>query len=48
MPEKIEDYDVCVPKMMRLDAAVIARAKRLKLILQYGVGLEGRHLPQTL
>jgi hypothetical protein len=28
--------------MMRLDSAVIARATSLKLIVQFGVGLEGK------
>jgi lactate dehydrogenase-like 2-hydroxyacid dehydrogenase len=43
VPDRIGQYDICVPKMTRLDAAVIARAKpRLQLIVQFGVGLEGR------
>jgi len=39
----IADADVAVPLMTRLDAALIARGARgsLKLILQFGVGLEG-------
>jgi len=41
VPDRIADYDICVPRMMRLDAAVIARASRLQLIVQFGVGLEG-------
>lgn len=40
--DRIGDYDICVPRMMRLDAEVIARAKQLLLIVQFGVGLEGR------
>uniref|UniRef100_A0A7I4FQH9 D-isomer specific 2-hydroxyacid dehydrogenase catalytic domain-containing protein n=1 Tax=Physcomitrium patens TaxID=3218 RepID=A0A7I4FQH9_PHYPA len=39
--DRIGDYDICVPRMMRLDAEVIARAKQLQLIVQFGVGLEG-------
>ncbi|CAK9856119.1 unnamed protein product, partial [Sphagnum jensenii] len=39
--DKIADYDMCVVRMMRLDSAVIARATSLKLIVQFGVGLEG-------
>jgi len=41
VPDRIGEFDVCVPRMMRLDAAVIARGTRLKLIVQFGVGLEG-------
>jgi phosphoglycerate dehydrogenase-like enzyme len=40
--DKIADYDMCVVRMMRLDSAVIARATSLKLIVQFGVGLEGK------
>jgi len=40
-PDRIADYDICVPGMSRIDAAVIARATRLQLIVQFGVGLEG-------
>lgn len=43
VPDKIGEYDICVPRMMHLDAAVISRAvPRLRLIVQFGVGLEGR------
>ncbi|KAM7509363.1 hypothetical protein LguiA_019816 [Lonicera macranthoides] len=41
VPDVIGNYDICVVKSMRLNAAVISRANRLKLIMQYGVGLEG-------
>ncbi|KAG0616604.1 hypothetical protein M758_5G127300 [Ceratodon purpureus] len=41
VPDRIAEYDICVPRMMRIDEAVIARAKRLRLIVQFGVGLEG-------
>ena len=37
----IVDADVAIPTMARLDAATIARARRLRMIHQYGVGLEG-------
>lgn len=40
--DRIADYEICVPTMSRIDAAVIARATRLQLIVQFGVGLEGR------
>lgn len=39
--EHLQAADLAVPFMARLDAATLARAHRLKLILQYGVGLEG-------
>lgn len=39
---EIERADIAVPLMTRLDADIIARgAKRLRLVLQFGVGLEG-------
>uniref|UniRef100_A0A7C8Z3J0 Phosphoglycerate dehydrogenase n=1 Tax=Opuntia streptacantha TaxID=393608 RepID=A0A7C8Z3J0_OPUST len=41
VPNVIRNYHMCVPKMMRIDSDIISRAKKLKLILQYGVGLEG-------
>lgn len=40
--DRIADYDICIPAMGRIDAPVIARAKRLQLIVQFGVGLDGR------
>ena len=45
MPDVIGNYDICVVKSMRLNAAVISRANRMKLIMQYGVGLEGLFFP---
>lgn len=41
VPDKIGSYDICVHRGMRLDSKVIAHAKQLKLIVQFGVGLEG-------
>ncbi|ERN20040.1 uncharacterized protein LOC18448450 isoform X2 [Amborella trichopoda] len=41
VPNVIGDYHICIPRMMRLDSEVISRAKQMKLIMQYGVGLEG-------
>uniref|UniRef100_A0A0D6RB77 D-isomer specific 2-hydroxyacid dehydrogenase NAD-binding domain-containing protein n=1 Tax=Araucaria cunninghamii TaxID=56994 RepID=A0A0D6RB77_ARACU len=41
VPDKIGSYHICVVRGMRLDSKVIARAKQMKLIVQYGVGLEG-------
>lgn len=41
VPDVIGSYDLCVVKSMRLNSNVISRANRMKLIMQYGVGLEG-------
>ncbi|XP_021888111.1 uncharacterized protein LOC110807320 isoform X1 [Carica papaya] len=41
VPEVIENYHICVVKDMRLDSKVISRASQMKLIMQFGVGLEG-------
>ncbi|XP_058090144.1 uncharacterized protein LOC131236753 isoform X2 [Magnolia sinica] len=41
VPDVIGKYHVCVVKNRRLDSKVIARANQMKLIMQYGVGLEG-------
>ena len=38
---EIGDADMAVPLMTRLDADTIALGTRLRLILQFGVGLEG-------
>ncbi|WCJ44172.1 D-3-phosphoglycerate dehydrogenase [Euphorbia peplus] len=37
----IENYDICVTKTMRIDSNIISRASNLKLMMQFGVGLEG-------
>ncbi|XP_074378856.1 uncharacterized protein LOC141720379 isoform X2 [Apium graveolens] len=37
----IANYDMCVVKSMRLNSSIISRATKMKLIIQYGVGLEG-------
>ncbi|WOG99705.1 hypothetical protein DCAR_0519060 [Daucus carota subsp. sativus] len=37
----IGNYDMCVVKSMRLNSTIISRATKMKLIMQYGVGLEG-------
>ncbi|KAG6422106.1 hypothetical protein SASPL_118669 [Salvia splendens] len=37
----IGNYDICVVKSMRLNSDIIARANKMKLIMQFGVGLEG-------
>ncbi|CAL5440149.1 unnamed protein product [Camellia sinensis] len=41
VPNVIGNYDICIVKSMWLDANVISHATRMKLIMQYGVGLEG-------
>ncbi|GAB4844746.1 hypothetical protein Ancab_038136 [Ancistrocladus abbreviatus] len=41
VPTVIGNYHLCVVKMMKLDSDVISRAKQMKLIMQFGVGLEG-------
>ncbi|XP_051133494.1 uncharacterized protein LOC127253099 isoform X2 [Andrographis paniculata] len=41
VPKVIGNYDICVVKMMRLDSDIIAAANKMKLIMQFGVGLEG-------
>jgi phosphoglycerate dehydrogenase-like enzyme len=41
LPEKIKQADVAVPLMSRLDEKIINSAEKLKLIQQFGVGLEG-------
>ncbi|EFN57851.1 hypothetical protein CHLNCDRAFT_143308 [Chlorella variabilis] len=39
--------DVAVPLMARLDAQLLRSARRLKLIIQYGVGVEGIDMPSA-
>lgn len=41
LPTEIRDADVAVPLMSRLDRTLLLSAVRLKLIIQYGVGVEG-------
>ncbi|KAL3324152.1 hypothetical protein AABB24_038370 [Solanum stoloniferum] len=41
VPAVIGDYEVCVVKNFRMNSDVLSRAKRMKLIMQFGVGLEG-------
>lgn len=48
MPDVIEKYDMCVVKMMKLDFNVLSRAKKMKLIVQFGVGLEGQFMSLKL
>lgn len=41
IPDVIGNYDICIIKNMQLNSDLISRAKRMKLIMQYGVGIEG-------
>ncbi|WCJ43962.1 D-3-phosphoglycerate dehydrogenase [Euphorbia peplus] len=41
VPDVIENYDICVITTMRIDSTIIARASRLKLLMGFGVGLDG-------
>lgn len=45
VPSHIQGADVAVPLMCKLDAQLLRTAKRLKLIIQYGVGVEGIDIP---
>jgi len=38
---------VAVPLMCKLDAQLLRTAKRLKMIIQYGVGVEGIDIPEV-
>ncbi|MHA1264654.1 MAG: 2-hydroxyacid dehydrogenase [Candidatus Helarchaeota archaeon] len=41
LEEQVEDVDVIIPTMEKITRQVIEKAKNLKLIQQFGVGLEG-------
>ncbi|KAK4600858.1 hypothetical protein RGQ29_010459 [Quercus rubra] len=41
VPNVIEKYHMCVVKTMKLDSNVLSRATQMKLVMQYGVGVEG-------
>ncbi|XP_009588864.1 uncharacterized protein [Nicotiana tomentosiformis] len=41
VPAVIGDYEICVVKSFRMNSDVLSRAKSMKLIMQFGVGLEG-------
>ncbi|XP_072964547.1 uncharacterized protein [Typha angustifolia] len=41
VPDVIHKYHICVVKNRRLDSELIAKAVEMKLIMQFGVGLEG-------
>ncbi|GMH21776.1 hypothetical protein Nepgr_023618 [Nepenthes gracilis] len=41
VPKVIGNYHICVVKNMQMNSSVISRAKQMKLLVQFGVGLEG-------
>ncbi|PON79383.1 Erythronate-4-phosphate dehydrogenase [Parasponia andersonii] len=41
VPNVIENYHICVVKNKKMDSHLISLAKQMKLIMQFGVGLEG-------
>ncbi|XP_048437530.1 hydroxypyruvate reductase-like [Pyrus x bretschneideri] len=41
VPGVIQNYSMCIVKLMKLDSDLLSRAEKMKLVLQYGVGLEG-------
>ncbi|PUZ68912.1 hypothetical protein GQ55_2G066900 [Panicum hallii var. hallii] len=41
VPDVIQNYNLCVVKNRRIDSDIIAKATQMKIIMQYGVGLEG-------
>jgi phosphoglycerate dehydrogenase-like enzyme len=42
VPDVIQNYHICVVKNRRIDSDIIAKATQMKIIMQYGVGLEGK------
>ncbi|KAK3126788.1 hypothetical protein QOZ80_7AG0562620 [Eleusine coracana subsp. coracana] len=41
VPDVIHNYNLCVVKNRRIDSDIIVKATQMKIIMQYGVGLEG-------
>ncbi|XVF19755.1 hypothetical protein REPUB_Repub11eG0138200 [Reevesia pubescens] len=41
VPDRIGNYHLCIVKSMQLDSNVISLAHRMKIIMQFGVGVEG-------
>ncbi|CAD6220397.1 unnamed protein product [Miscanthus lutarioriparius] len=41
VPDVIQNYHICAVKNRRIDSDIIAKATQMKIIMQYGVGLEG-------
>ncbi|KAB2607492.1 glyoxylate reductase/hydroxypyruvate reductase-like [Pyrus ussuriensis x Pyrus communis] len=40
VPGVIQNYNICIVKIMKLDSDLLSRAEKMKLVMQYGVGLE--------
>ncbi|KAJ7532246.1 hypothetical protein O6H91_14G079600 [Diphasiastrum complanatum] len=45
--DNIYKYDICVVRKMKFDESAISRATKMKLIAQFGVGLEGVDIPSA-
>ena len=43
----LQEAVVAIPLMCKLDAQLLRTAKRLKMIIQYGVGVEGIDIPEV-
>ncbi|WCJ43963.1 D-3-phosphoglycerate dehydrogenase [Euphorbia peplus] len=41
VPDVIENYDICITNTMPIDSTIISRASRMKLLMSFGVGLDG-------
>jgi hypothetical protein len=41
VPDVIHNYHLCVVKNRHIDSDIIAKATQMKIIMQYGVELEG-------
>jgi hypothetical protein len=41
VPHAIEDAHIAVPLMTRFDASLLHKARQLRMVLQFGVGVEG-------
>ncbi|ONI35841.1 hypothetical protein PRUPE_1G556800 [Prunus persica] len=41
VPGVIQNYNICIVKTMKFDSILLSHAEKMKLIMQYGVGLEG-------
>ncbi|WCJ44171.1 D-3-phosphoglycerate dehydrogenase [Euphorbia peplus] len=41
VPDFIENYDIYITNTMTIDSTIISRASRMKLLMPFGVGLDG-------
>jgi hypothetical protein len=41
VPDVIQNYHLCIVKNRLIDSDIIAKASQMKVIMQYGVGIEG-------